>query len=199
MQKFIGDAVTQVLNGLIKTGPANDIDLLLTGHSAGGAIAQMFYAMITSPDHSMANLLPRVRHLHCIVFGAPPIATTPIPKPTSSTGLFLNVVNEGDSVSLIQPEYVNVLLKFFTLSPADLGSYLAKNYPNGFPLPNPVSRVSGSCIVLRDKDTENVDIVCYDAVTIQADKLERKLFGNPVLHEKKVYLERIRSLAKQAV
>ena len=46
MQGRVAEAVVQQLNS--STDSSKPIDLLFTGHSAGGAIAQLFYAMCTS-------------------------------------------------------------------------------------------------------------------------------------------------------
>ncbi|RYO88023.1 hypothetical protein DL764_008782 [Monosporascus ibericus] len=194
--------VSQAMDKMLRclqTGPADGLDLIFTGHSAGGAIAKLFYAMSASPSHAIANPIPNFCRIHCLVFGAPPITTLPIPLPESGyfqSGLFLNIVNEGDPVPLMQPEYVKALLKFFTLNAIDLERHLQENYPNCFTVPAPVFRVSGSCIILRDNDCDNVDAVGWNAVTIRADKLERKLFGNPALHLKTEYLERVKDLTK---
>ncbi|RYP48538.1 hypothetical protein DL768_005577 [Monosporascus sp. mg162] len=198
MQRAVGQAIDKMLNCL-ETGPADGLDLIFTGHSAGGAIAKLLYAMSASPSHAIANPIPNFCRIHCLVFGAPPITTLPIVPPESGyfqSGLFLNIVNEGDPVSLMQPDYVKALLKFFTLNAIDLERYLTEKYPEGFTVPAPVFRVSGSCIVLRDNDPDNVDDVGWNAVTIRADKLERKLFGNPALHPMAEYLKRVKDLTK---
>jgi hypothetical protein len=141
------------------------------------------------------------RRVHCITFGAPPITTSPVLRPELppfQTGLFFNVVNEEDPVPLMQPAYVNSLLTFFTLNDEDLKKHLAEKHPNGFTLPAAFFRVTEPCIVLRADDATDVDAVGWNAVKIQGEKLERKLFGNPAVHSmEEGYLVRIRYLVKQ--
>ncbi|KAK3935139.1 hypothetical protein QBC46DRAFT_56486 [Diplogelasinospora grovesii] len=176
---------------------AQHIDLLLTGHSAGGAMAQLFYAMMaTSAESSrraIATIAPNFRRVHCIVFGAPPITTIPIQTPSRDpfqSGLFLSIINEGDPVPLAQEGYVKALLQVFVLSAKDL----EKQYPDGFRVPDPVFRASGTCVVLRDSDASDVKASGWIAVKIQEQMLHRKLFGNVSVHKWKQYLERCESL-----
>ncbi|RYP56593.1 hypothetical protein DL769_009904 [Monosporascus sp. CRB-8-3] len=134
-----------------------DIDLLLTGHSAGGAMAQLFYAVaaLESSRRAIAAMAPDFRRVHCIVIGAPPITTIPIDPPRRDpfqSGTFLSIINEGDPVPLMQQDYVQALLEVFVLSPEEL----EKKYPNGFKVPDPVLRVSGPCIVLHNNDASDV-------------------------------------------
>ncbi|RYP15481.1 hypothetical protein DL765_005688 [Monosporascus sp. GIB2] len=175
-----------------------DIDLLLTGHSAGGAMAQLFYVMAASESsrRAIATVAPNFRRVHCIVFGAPPITTIPIDPPTRDpfqSGIFLSIINEGDPVPLLQQDYFHALLEVFVLSPEGL----KKKYPHGFKVPDPVFRVSGPCIVLRDKDASDVDVREWNAVKIREEMLERKLFGNVGVHRKNEYLDRCKSLASK--
>jgi len=176
-------------------------DLLFTGHSAGGAVAQILYAMCGSPSHALSSLVPKFSNIHCIPFGAPPVSTSPImpstimvPSPFSA-GLFLNMVNEGDPVALLQQDYIHELMVLY----AGHEPELAQRHPGRvFQPPNPVFRVSGAeCVVLRDNDSEDVDAVGWNAVVVQPHVLERKLFGNPGVHHMVDYLERVQYLCKE--
>lgn len=123
------------------------------------------------------------------------MATVPIRQPAMpsfQTGLFLNIVNEGDPVTLIQPEYVKSLIIFLTHN----ASEIEKKYPqpDGFTIRDPILRVSGSCVVLRDIDCDDVEVKGWDAVAVPAEKLEAKLFGNTSIHRMKHYLERVENL-----
>ncbi|BCS01633.1 lipase family protein [Aspergillus luchuensis] len=93
-------------------GAPGDMDLLFTGHSAGGGMAQLFYAMAASKSSSrtIATVVPNFRRVHCIVFGTPPIATIPIRPPSRDpfqSGIFLSIINEGDPVPLLQQGYLS--------------------------------------------------------------------------------------------
>jgi hypothetical protein len=79
--------------------------LLLTGHSAGAAIASLLYAHMTTANGSpLVNVAAMFQCLKCIVFGAPPISIAPLQesrlpdfKPKHS--LFLSLINEGDPIT----------------------------------------------------------------------------------------------------
>ncbi|KAK3292178.1 Alpha/Beta hydrolase protein [Chaetomium fimeti] len=196
MKDRILRAIDNALPATATAGGSTDaIHLLFTGHSAGGAVAKLLYAMSASQDPNMSRVIARFRSIHCIVFGAPPVATVPIRQPAMpsfQSGLFLSFVNEGDPVALIQPEYFKSLIIFLTHN----ASEVEKKYPppDGFTLPDPILRVSGSCVVLRDIDCDDVEVEGWDAVAVPAEKLEAKLFGNIAMHGMKNYLERVQSL-----
>lgn len=83
---------------------ANGSALLFTGHSAGGAIASLLYAHIASiQESSLSRATGSFPHIHCIVFGCPPISTLPLPRfpATHSEAMpscFLSFLNEGDPI-----------------------------------------------------------------------------------------------------
>jgi hypothetical protein len=56
MQESVVAAIVKKLDGMTNTGRA--VDLLFTGHSAGGAIAKLFYAMSSSSGSSFSSVLP---------------------------------------------------------------------------------------------------------------------------------------------
>jgi hypothetical protein len=55
MQKTIASEIVK----LKQSGEpaAGTEELIFTGHSAGGAIAQLFYAMCASPEHNLSGIL----------------------------------------------------------------------------------------------------------------------------------------------
>lgn len=94
--------------------------LLITGHSAGGAIAALLYShmLATSKDAaSELNLLTGCfKRVHCIIFGTPPISLLPLARPSRpelKKSLFLSFVNEGDPVARADRAYVKSLLELF--------------------------------------------------------------------------------------
>ncbi|KAI0471051.1 Alpha/Beta hydrolase protein [Xylariaceae sp. FL0804] len=106
--------------------------LLITGHSAGGAVAALLYAHLhaaTAPAASELNALAGCfRRVHCVTFGTPPVSRRPLlppPRPSSShhrgsrsrnrssRSLFLSFVNEGDPVARADRAYVRSLLELY--------------------------------------------------------------------------------------
>ena len=56
MQESVVKAIVEKLDGMANTGRA--VDLVFTGHSAGGAIAKLFYAISSSSDSPFSVVLP---------------------------------------------------------------------------------------------------------------------------------------------
>ncbi|KAK3987529.1 Alpha/Beta hydrolase protein [Cladorrhinum sp. PSN332] len=197
MQDEVAQAIRQQLDSCTDQ-PELPLDVLFTGHSAGGAIAQIFYAMCTSTQSgssAFAKVLPRIRRVNCIVFGAPPVATSPIISTGSKPGLFLSIINEGDPVPLLQQKYVDVLLQSFVLLPGS--DEMRRLHPNGFAVPDLEFRVSGPCVVLRDDNDEDVNVTKWNAVSVRPELLERKLFAKVAAHHRAEYMERINYLVGQ--
>ncbi|KAL8365200.1 hypothetical protein RB595_004146 [Gaeumannomyces hyphopodioides] len=186
MQENVVRAIAEKLDGMAGTERA--IDLLFTGHSAGGAIAKLFYAMSSSPGSLFSSVRPRFRDVHCIVFGAPPVATSPILQPQSPafrSSLFLNMVNERDPIALAQQEYIHLLLECFVKAQ---GSNEASNAE--LQVPKPILRLSGTCVVLRDV-CEKIEHTEWRAAVVKPEVLEGKLFGDVTMHHVDNYVKRI--------
>lgn len=102
--------------------------LLITGHSAGGAIAALLYMhmLATAPGTgSELNLLAGCfKRIHCVTFGAPPVSLLPLRKPDANPRrlrkcIFLAFVNEGDPVVRADKAYVRSLLDLLTKPPPE--------------------------------------------------------------------------------
>lgn len=97
--------------------------LIITGHSAGGAVASLLFSHILSTSsHVRSELKDLVdsqafRRVHCITFGTPPVTLLPLQKPERNpklaNWLFMTFVNEGDPVARADREYVKSLLELF--------------------------------------------------------------------------------------
>ena len=119
--------VAKRLRHLLEEDPArSSYSLLITGHSAGGAVAALLYSHMLSVSKSVESelsiLKERFKRVHCITFGAPPVSLLPLEKPTDSRfrkSLFLGFVNEGDLVARADTAYVKSLLELFA-APAPL-------------------------------------------------------------------------------
>lgn len=110
--------------------------LLITGHSAGGAVAALLYShmLSTSRDaESELNILTgRFKRIHCVTFGAPPVSLLPLTKPNRShlkKSIFLSFVNEGDPVSRADKAYIRSLLELYS-RPAPGQSYVETVKPH---------------------------------------------------------------------
>lgn len=110
------------LRNLLQENPdRTHCSLLITGHSAGGAIAALLYShmLSTSPEaRSELNVLAGYfKRIHCITFGAPPISLLPLGKPktpAASKSIFMSFVNEGDLVARADFAYIKSLLDLYS-------------------------------------------------------------------------------------
>ncbi|KAI0123483.1 Alpha/Beta hydrolase protein [Xylariales sp. AK1849] len=109
------------LRQLLEENPhRSSYSLLITGHSAGGAVASLLYSHMLATSKaatSELNILTGCfKRVHCITFGTPPISLLPLTKPNRSElkkSLFLSFVNEGDPVARADKAYVKSLLELF--------------------------------------------------------------------------------------
>jgi hypothetical protein len=107
--------------------------LLITGHSAGGAVAALLYThMLSALRSELTALTPVFKRIHCITYGAPPLTLLPLQKPTDTgrdlkKSLFLSFVNEGDPVTRASIPYMRSLIDLYaTPAPRPLKSALKK-------------------------------------------------------------------------
>ncbi|KUJ19174.1 alpha/beta-hydrolase [Mollisia scopiformis] len=109
------------LRHLLEEDPGRSkCSLLITGHSAGGAVAALLYShmLATNPEtESELNILTGCfKRVHCVTFGAPPTALLPLAKPPTPAlrkSIFLSFVNEGDPVARADKAYVRSLLDLY--------------------------------------------------------------------------------------
>lgn len=124
------------LRNLLQEDPSrSSCSLLITGHSAGGAVAALLYThmLSTGPEaQSELNILTGCfKRIHCVTFGAPPVSLLPLTKPTCPSlrkSIFLSFVNEGDPVPRADKAYVRSLLDLYS-SPAPGQSCLSNLAP----------------------------------------------------------------------
>lgn len=112
------------LRQLLQEDPGRrSYSLLITGHSAGGAVAALLYAHMLAAGPAAASelnaLTGRFKRVHCVTFGTPPVSLLPLQKPPPEANpelrksLFLSFVNEGDPVARADKAYVRSLLELF--------------------------------------------------------------------------------------
>jgi hypothetical protein len=95
--------------------------LLITGHSAGDAVATMLYShmLSSSVESGLTVLASRFSSINCVTFGAPPLSVKPLPRcDDRDSSVFLSFAHEGDPVlPLSNAAYVKSLAKLMTASP----------------------------------------------------------------------------------
>jgi hypothetical protein len=123
------------LRQLLEEDPGRiSYSLLITGHSAGGAVAALLYShmlSISSAAESELNILTGCfKRIHCVTFGTPPVSLVPLTKPNRpelKKSLFLSFVNEGDPVARVDKAYVKSLLELFAAPPPSSSSKSSKS------------------------------------------------------------------------
>lgn len=119
--------VADRLKNLLREDPGRSkCSLLITGHSAGGAVAALLYSHMLSTSQEAKSelnaLTRRFKRVHCVTFGAPPVSLLPLAKPNSPAlrkSIFLSFVNEGDPVPRADKQYVLSLLDLYASPPPD--------------------------------------------------------------------------------
>ena len=163
-------------------------------------IALCLVAAPIAPILCATHLADEVREIgvqvvDCITFGSPPVAIFRMAALAESS-TFFKVLNKATLCRWHrQEEYINSFISVYVCSTATL----AEKYPAGFSFFNPLRLgVSGTGVVLRDADTDDADSDADEVqvVRCEADLLERKLFGNPLVHLMRVYLGRVTTLAE---
>ncbi|KAI9861655.1 MAG: hypothetical protein M1824_002085 [Vezdaea acicularis] len=218
--------VASRLRQLLEENPdRRGCSLLITGHSAGGAVAALLYAhMLSNLDSELTALTGAFKRVHCITFGAPPVSLLPLQKPDKRRYrkfLFLGLINEGDPVPRADKTYVRSLLDLY-----------ASPTPHGVPTPSPPPRTrdrkrssppkaspskalalrpgnnapdwpvppnslsnAGHLVLLRAREDGREVRAC----TTSDEQLRSVIFGDPVMHMMKVYARRVEVLATEAV
>ncbi|GAD96203.1 dihydroxy-acid dehydratase [Paecilomyces variotii No. 5] len=219
--------VADRLKWLLQEDPSRaSSSLLITGHSAGGAVASLLYCHMLS--HTVQSELTDMRsffkRVHCITFGPPPVSLLPLEKPALRQyrkSLFFSFINEGDPVSRADKAYVRSLLDLY-VSPAP-DSMLAhitstvkhRRLTGGgitklhWTVPESTLSLPGQLVVLRKRsrhsDTRPVRSAGQDAAeeveacTATDSELRGVVFGDPLMHTMDLYAQRIDALAAGAV
>lgn len=98
--------------------------LMITGHSAGGAVAALLYSHMLAETEQAASELNSLtgcfKRVHCVTFGTPPVSLLPLKRPDRpglQKSLFLSFINEGDPVVRADKAYVRSLLELLALPP----------------------------------------------------------------------------------
>ncbi|KAJ9651579.1 hypothetical protein H2198_009134 [Neophaeococcomyces mojaviensis] len=103
------------LRTLLEENPSRaSCSLLITGHSAGGAVAALLFShMLSSVESELSILTGCFKRVHCVTFGAPPVTLLPLTKPNDRRfhkSLFFSFMNEGDPVVRAEKAYIRSLV-----------------------------------------------------------------------------------------
>ncbi|WEW57001.1 hypothetical protein PRK78_002460 [Emydomyces testavorans] len=210
------------LRQIIEESPARSAaSLVITGHSTGGAIASLLYAHMLS--QTVKSDLITLRHsfsrIHCITFGAPPVSTPPLNKPSDKefqNWLFFSILNEGDPVTLAERGYIRSLIDLYHTPPPAVRptTFLSRkfaffNYKDRkkfdkrksttavWSRPPPGLSLPGRLIVLRG--SEGKDGKQYAAAYLtRNEELAGVVFGDVMMHSMTLYQRRVEILATEA-
>lgn len=123
-RKMVGP-VARRLRQLLEEDPSRaGYSLLITGHSAGGAVAALLYSHMLATSKGARSELNTMtgcfKRIHCVTFGTPPVSLIPLAKPDDlearpwlKKSLFLSFLNEGDPVARADKAYIRSLLELF--------------------------------------------------------------------------------------
>lgn len=246
--KHMARRVALQLREILDDNPSREqYSLIMTGHSAGGAVAALLYAhMLSGIPSELSQLLPCFKRVHCFTFGAPPVSILPLTKPAGrqyQKWMFFSFINEGDLVTRAELAYLKSLaLLMHTPAPR-----LSSSRPSSsaqptvgrrcgvfdcatstpqlninrhasetavWKVPQATLSNAGRQVVLRTtpqyvdstierlvplKQWEKLYQAGVTACTVEDETLRTVVYGNLYMHEMKVYLRRIETLAKKAV
>lgn len=212
------------LRQLLEQDPSRcSSSLLITGHSAGGAVASLLYMhMLATTVESELNILTGCfKRVHCVTFGAPPVSFLPLQKPRHMRGdksLFLSFINEGDPiVRAADISYVMSVAKLLAGSKGGSNcsaTTLVKKASHAvlksskdskgdrrapyWPVPEAPLSNAGRLVVLREKPNSQKN-PSVEAIVTDDAKLRNVFFGDVPMHQMSLYQERVEALAFAAM
>lgn len=210
------------LRDLIQQNPSRaSSSLLLTGHSAGGAVASLLHMhMLATSFESELNILTGCfKRVHCVTFGTPPLTFLPLQTPAGKRyerNVFMHFANEGDLVVRADRQYLGTLGRIIAapspkpsvdgshglrsrVSRRNLSSaYLSsgKKLPTRYEVPPATLSNAGRLVLLRETPGKRRGV---EAVQVTDEQLRSVVFGDPDMHAMRLYKERVDELAFAAV
>jgi hypothetical protein len=193
--------------------------LLITGHSAGGAVASLLYMhmLATSVESELSILTGCFKRVHCITFGAPPVSFLPLQKPNhlhANKSLFLSFINEGDLVVRADKAYLLSLAKLLAGPKGCSANTLVKKASHAvlksakgdksasraphWPVPEATLSNAGRLVVLRERPGSQRD-PAVEAVVTSDEKMRDVVFGDTSMHSMALYQQRVEALAFAAM
>ena len=179
------------LRQLLEENPSrSSCSLVITGHSAGGAVASLLYRHMLSEtvESELSTLTNFFKRVHCITFGAPPVSLLPLSKPAGQErrmrkNVFLSFINEGDPVTRAGKAYVRSLLELYA-SPAPTPAHARAQHPNfngyhGRKSPSPKTGVPSSWWNNNNNNNNNKTDSSYRRLGFQRRRHGRATTTNP--------------------
>lgn len=225
-KSMIGPVAARLTTLLQENPSRRTASLLITGHSAGGAIAQLLYMHMMSETVSseLTYLASFFKRVHCVTFGAPPVTLLPLKKPDNKKlkkSLFFAFANEGDPVVRGDTAVLKSLLKLLAApapnNPCPIASTLKKGKKSKalsststlsvaaaassgsvWEIPQTTLSLGGRLVLLREKlgGRDKDDI---EACQVRDDMFRGVVFGDPICHAMTLYARRLEILATNAV
>ncbi|KAL2819822.1 Alpha/Beta hydrolase protein [Aspergillus granulosus] len=180
MVEKLTDAISSVIAKAGIESTNGGIQLLFTGHSAGGAVASLLYAHMMSKNPSaLTDLSPKFTSIGCIVFGTPPVSN-PALGPPSEDSTFLSIINEGDPVPRIDKDYIESLLMIYLCTEPTVAMQ--------WDLPQMLLNNAGTVLFMKDDEQDLCAVPDDVGQTKTRRVLETTIFGNPRAHKMDMYL-----------
>ncbi|EME85176.1 uncharacterized protein MYCFIDRAFT_47415 [Pseudocercospora fijiensis CIRAD86] len=208
-RSMIAPVAARLRKLLEENNSRNPPSLILTGHSAGGAVASLLYMhmLATAPrcESQLNNLSGFLKRIHCVTFGTPPVSLLPLQNPAGKRyerNVFMHFANEGDVVVRADRSYMSTIVRLVAApSPVFLSSsgYRPgdKYQPPRWEVPPATLSNAGRTIMLREKPGSRKHAV--EAVQVTDEDLRDVVFGDPEMHKMELYKKRIDTLAIAAV
>lgn len=188
--------------------------LVITGHSAGGAVASLLFChMLAQTVRSeLTPLRAFFKRVHCVTFGAPPVSLYPLQLPRWNRlsphhrSMFFAFINEGDPVPRAEKAYLFSLVELYT-SPTTTTTTTTANRrskPLRWKLPQATLSTGGQLVLLRRQRQRHRSSGAVlrrgegegvEACMISYAQLRDAVFGDPLKHTMDLYARRIDELA----
>jgi hypothetical protein len=217
----VAQAMVERVASQLKEHPSlsEEPSLLITGHSAGGAVAALLYSHIisTSVSSNLAQLATKFSTINCVTFGAPPVLEMPSSKTNDDAGVFLAFANEGDPVlRMSNAAYMKSLVKLMTASQGPVAAPAVKvirrsrgstviRAPVAAVLPPweerplwatpPASFVNAGNVILLRAGASG----CSTASPLLAEELKDVIFSDLAQHTMEMYMGRVKDMALTAM
>lgn len=183
--------------------------LIMTGHSAGGAVASLLFCHMLSDyvRSELTHLRGFFKRVHCVTFGAPPLSLHPLQLPqwnhlSPHRSMFFAFINEGDPVPRAEKAYIFSLVELYTSPTAK--AHDRRRKPLRWRLPQATLSTGGQLVLLRKQQKSPGAVLRrpryegVEACMISYAQLREAVFGDPLKHTMDLYARRIEELVRGA-